>query len=239
MNKKTGRKTKLTEQEVNELIYLYKIEKQLTGKIKYRDIHLFNQELVKRGRFPVSVGEDFWRKKERLGRIMVDKANSIFTNKLAESESIDDTVINFTQIIDHHYSDKEKLVREMVIVESKFYKNNRTKKSLEKKLLQSEENLQKYKDKLFQTEKQLTYLKELVFNLMRYSAEKETPLIDHLTTGKKRTSIVKRALEDIFNSPSEFYTWYEEKALDSHKESNNVIPLRKDKTLADEFNDIF
>jgi hypothetical protein len=44
MVNKAGRKTKLTENEVNELIYLFKTENQMNGKIKYNDMYHFNKD---------------------------------------------------------------------------------------------------------------------------------------------------------------------------------------------------
>jgi len=46
-------------------------------------------------------------------------------------------------------------------------------------------------------------------------------------------------LENIFSNPSDFYNWHETKLETSEKIKDNVIPLKKEKTLADEFSDIF
>ncbi len=239
MANKAGRKTKLTEKEVNELIYLFKTEKQINGKIKYEEMFQFNKELVLQGRFPTVAGEDFWRKKNRLGRIMIDKANSVFTSKVSTSEFPNDNIPNFSDIINKHYDDKEALIRELIVIERKFYKNIERRKMLELKLTESEGKVQEYKSKLSESENRFEYLQDLLFKLLRYSSNKEVPLVNHLDTGQKQTIIVKKALENIFSNPLDFYNWYETKLEASGNTKNNVIQLKKEKTLADEFSDIF
>ncbi|WP_203249046.1 hypothetical protein [Sporosarcina beigongshangi] len=239
MANKAGRKTKLTEKEVNHLIYLFKTEKQINGKIKYGDMHQFNNEVVQQGRFPTSAGEDFWRKKNRLGRMVIDKANSVFTSKVSTSEVPNDNIPNLSDIINKHYDDKEALIKELIVIERKFYKNIEQRKTLELKLAESERKVQEYKSKLSESENQSEYLQDLLFKMLRYSSNKEVPLVNHLDTGQKQTSIVKGALENIFSNPSDFYNWYETNLEASGKIKDNVIPLKSKKTIADEFSDIF
>ncbi|MGM9988038.1 MAG: hypothetical protein ACI35O_12525 [Bacillaceae bacterium] len=239
MANKVGRKTKLTEKEINYLIYLFKTEKQINGKIKYGEMYQFNKELVQQGRFPTVTGEDFWRKKNRLGRIMIDKANSVFTSRVSTAEFPNDDIPNFTNMINKHYDDKEVLIKELIVVERKFYKNIERRKMLELKLTESEAKVQEYKSKLSESENRFEYLQDLLFKLLRYSSNKAVPLVNHLDTGQKQTSIVKNALENIFINPLDFYNWYETKLETSKKDKDNVIPLKKEKTLADEFSDIF
>lgn len=239
MANKAGRKTKLTKDEVNHLIYIFKTEKQINGRIKYDDMYQFNKELVQQGRFPTAAGEDFWRKKNRLGRMMIDTANSVLTNKASTSEIPNDNIPNLTDIVNKYYDNKDKLIGELIIMERKFYKHIERRKILESKLTESEEKIQKYKAKLSESDSNFEYLQDVLFKLLRYSSNKKVPLADHLNTGEKQTDIVKSALENIFNNPSDFYNWYETKQEVSEKIKDNVVPLKKEKTLADEFSDIF
>lgn len=239
MTNKAGRKTKLTKDEVNHLIYIFKTEKQINGKIKYDDMYQFNKELVQQGRFPTAAGKDFWRKKNRLGRMMIDSANSVLTNKASTSEIPNDNIPNLTDIVNKYYDDKNKLISELIIIERKFYKHIERKKILESKLTESEEKTQKYKAKLSESDSSFEYLQDVLFKLLRYSSNKKVPLADHLNTGEKQTDIVKKALEDIFSRPSDFYNWYETKLEASENIKDNVVSLKKGKTLADEFSDIF
>ncbi|MBD8068101.1 hypothetical protein [Bacillus sp. PS06] len=239
MANKAGRKTKLTEKEVNHLIYLYKTERQINGEIKYGDMYQFNKELVQQGRFPTSAGEDFWRKKDRLGRMMIDKANNVFTSRPSTLDFPNDNIPNLADIVNKHYDDKETLIRELIVIERKFYKNIERRKNLELKLTESEGKVQEYKSKLSDLESRFEYLQDLLFKLLRYSSVKGVPLVNHLGTGHKQTTIVKKSLENIFSNPSDFYNWHETKLETSEKIKDNVIPLKKEKTLADEFSDIF
>lgn len=233
MSKNAGRKTKLTEDEVKELIYLFKKEKNIHGKVGYKEMYLFNLELVQQGKYKKSVGEDFWRKTGRLGRKMIDLTNEAFSNKLSSSTNMSDFIPNFTEIINKHYDNKEELIKEMVLIERKFYQNVKKRKLLEEKV-------KYYQSKFEKTEERLDYIQELLFKLLRYSSNKKVPLVNLLDTKEKsQTLIVKKALEGIFSNPADFYNWYNEKLSESLTIKDNILPLKNKKTLADEYEDIF
>src|SRR5690606_5234229 len=138
-----------------------------------------NKELVQQGRFPTAAGEDFWRKKDRLGRMMIDKANNVFTSRPSTSEFPNDNIPNLADIVNKHYDDKETLIRELIVIERKFYKNIERIKTLELKLTESEEKVQEYKSKLSDSESRFEYLQDLLFKLLRYSSVKRVPLVNH------------------------------------------------------------
>lgn len=108
-------------------------------------MYQFNKELVQQGRFRTSAGEDFWRKKDRLGRMMIDKANNVFTSRPSTLEFPNGNIPNLADIVNKHYDDKETLIRELIVIERKFYKNIERRKNLELKLTESEGKVQEYK----------------------------------------------------------------------------------------------
>jgi hypothetical protein len=72
--------------------------------------------------------------------------------------------------------------------------------------------------------------------MFRYSTSDDVPLENQLRTGKTKTKRVMHALENIFDSPMDFYTMFQEKR---NVQSNNVISMkdstRNKKTLMDDF----
>lgn len=239
--KKVGRKTKLTIEQVNNLIYLFKTEKEPNGAIKYIDMYRFNKELVQQERFPILASEDFWRKKGRLGRKIIDEANNIFSPEKVINNIPDDKIPNLLNLVKRKYDDYSELQKELIAIESKFYNNVKYKNKLETKLTKQEEQLNEYKKKLTDMENKYDYLQDLLFKLLRYSTSEDVPITNHLDTGKKQTKIVKKALENMFHDPISFYNWIEEKENETYKDSSNekVINLKDKKSLADEFSDIF
>jgi hypothetical protein len=170
---------------------------------------------------------------------MIDKANNVFTSKPSTSDFLNDNVPNLADIVNKHYDDKETLIRELIVIERKFYKNIERSRALELKLTEDEGRLQEYKSKLSESENRCDDLQDVLFKLLSYSSNKEVPIVNHLDTGHKQTAIVKKALENIFSNPSDFYNWYETNQKITENTTDNVIPLKKEKTLADEFSDIF
>ncbi|WP_251552386.1 hypothetical protein [Neobacillus muris] len=233
MSNHSGRKTKLTEEEVKELIYLYKGERKNHGKVEYKEMYLFNKELVNQGRYPKSAGEDFWRKEGRLGRKIIDQTNKAFSNEISVSSKLSDSIPNFTDIVQKYYDNKDELIKVLLIHERRYYQNVKQRKHLEGKI-------QNYQSKLEITEKRLDYIQDLLFKLLRYSSNKEVPLLNLLDTrNKSQTIIVKKALEGIFNEPTDFYKWYEQMKSTNEDKKDNVVPLKSERSLADDNEDIF
>lgn len=110
---KVGRKVKLTETQVKEIIYLYKTERNVSGQIKYSDIHCFSNYLVEQGRS----SESFWRKQGRLGRELVDEANTVFTHRLSSSSDTKKSIPNILDLIDKKYTNKEDLINSLLPLE--------------------------------------------------------------------------------------------------------------------------
>lgn len=130
---KVGRKVKLTETQVKEIIYLYKTEKNVSGQIKYSDIYCFSNYLVEQGRLDTSTSESFWRKQGRLGRELVDEANAVFTHRLPISNDAKTAVPNIVDLVDKKYANKEALINSLLPLEKLIIKGIQKKTSLNKK----------------------------------------------------------------------------------------------------------
>jgi hypothetical protein len=69
---------------------------------------------------------------------------------------------------------------------------------------------------------------------------KIVPLVNQLNTGKSQTEIVKNALESIFDKPTDFYRWFNDKQ-DLEIIKNKVVSMegRSTKRLSDTFKERF
>ncbi|MGG0475533.1 hypothetical protein ABEY96_25475 [Priestia aryabhattai] len=232
-----SRKAKLNEEQVKEIIFLFKTKKNGAGLISYRDIYLFNKELVKNKKFPVAMGEDFWRKKGRLGRQYIDEANKVLSNQLITLEEKEITIPNVTDLTHKYYNNKEKLISYLIPLERQLYSSIEKELHLKKKVTDMKMDVENKKEKIKELENKVTNLQDTLFKMLRYSNDKDIPIKDQLNMGKGKTKRVQKALEDIFNAPTEFYTWYEEKKSHETNSENKVIDIKHRKTLAEEYDE--
>lgn len=83
---KKGRKPILTETEAKEVINSYILRHGVSQEIKYRDLHNYCVELYQNQELPKLPSESFWRKKDRIGRKLLDEVNSALSHKLERHE---------------------------------------------------------------------------------------------------------------------------------------------------------
>ncbi|MBV6734529.1 hypothetical protein [Priestia megaterium] len=233
-----SRKAKLNKEQVKEVIYLFKTKKNVSGLISYRDIYLFNKELVENNKFPVAMGEDFWRKKGRLGREYIDEANKVLSNQLITLEEKEITIPNVTDLTHKYYSNKEKLISYLIPLERQLYSSIEKELHFKKKITVIQTELENKKEKIKELENKVITLQDTLFKMLRYSNDKNTPIRDQLNTGKDKTQRVQKALEDIFSTPTAFYTWYEDKKGYETNSENKIINIKHRKTLAEEYNEL-
>ncbi len=199
-----GRKKKLTEEQVNELIYLYKTEKQIEGRIKYLDIFRFNKEKFEQGEVSYVAGEDFWRKENRLGKEMVDQANMVFSHKLADSNGNEVTVPSVVDTINKCYNQRDELIEKLLPLERLALKKIEAEKKLKVQLIEAGNRHKEARKEIEELKKQKDEIQDLVLKMFRYGSLKETPIVDFLTMKSPQSEIIRNAIEGIFDSPAAF-----------------------------------
>lgn len=153
-----GRKPKLTEEEVKEILILYRKEKNPIGLIKPVDIHLFVEELYKEGKISNVPSYAFWGKKDRLGGQLLAIANKVSSKAVYTYAGRRVLVPNVTDLINKKYYKKEELLDHLLDMEDNFNKTLKREEALQIQLAD-------IKDKNSTLQAQNKELQELVYRL--------------------------------------------------------------------------
>lgn len=228
MTKKTaGRNSKLTENEVNKVIKLFKEQEQPAGVIKYADIHRFANELFEQGVIPASTSDAFWRKEGRLGRKLVDKANLVCSDTVLTSKGEELVIPNSMDLIEKKYKDKEELTKHMLFMEKQLRESIEREKKLKEKLIKAEENIQEEKNRRSISDETNEELQGLVYSLYRVLSDVSDPMV------KEK---VEYAMKTVFNDPRTIFN-IEEKT--DSKMIQNIVSLndkeKSNKKLSSKF----
>lgn len=229
---KVGRKVKLTETQVKEIIYLYKTEKNVSGQIKYSDIHCFSNYLVEQGRLDTNTSESFWRKQGRLGRELIDEANAVFTHRLPISNDAEKTVPNIVDLVDKKYANKEDLINSLLPLEKLIIKGIQKENELKQKNEDYKKQLSIQKEKYNKLQEKQNQIQLLLFDLYHHILMESS----HKTKG-----MAIRAMEELFTSPIDFFEEFK-KTKSANNSSRNVISINSNKTegkLSNRFRDKF
>lgn len=112
MINKAGAKSKLSEEEVNNIIYLFRTEPggSPAGKIKAAAIHEFTDELHSEGRVRNSPSLDFWYKPGRLGTKVLGEFNKVDASELPLPDGKTVSVPKVKDLVEKKYKNMDELI---------------------------------------------------------------------------------------------------------------------------------
>lgn len=200
--------------------------------IKYKTIWEYTNSLFQNNLFPFETSYDFWKRKGRLGRTLVDFVNETEQKKIfiSKSEKID--LIDIKDLVEKYGGkNKELLWKNLEPYDkhiSNFVKkinNIQDENTMLKKTIHNNEetikNLKESNDKL----------QKLVYSLFIYS-NKDNHLVNLINTGQSNSKIINLALEKTFEDPIAFFKeltckFNLEIAKEPKIEQSKIVPIFK------------
>jgi hypothetical protein len=195
MANKVGRKTKLTEDEVNLVIRIFKEREQYSGQIKYANIHKFANQLFEEKIIKEKPDYSFWSKKGRLGRNRVDQANQVYFETIPTSEGKKFKFPNFSDLIRKKHKNVDELISSFLPIEQELFKMNKRELSLKNELEVSKEKIKKIKSDKKELEDKYKSLENLTFNLYRYLMK---------SSGSETTKSANLAMQQYFENEGDY-----------------------------------
>ncbi|MGG0569091.1 hypothetical protein ABE033_10355 [Priestia megaterium] len=245
--KKRGRnRTKYNEQELYAIIDAFRKERQQNGEIAYMDLYRFHLELHKKSPdiYPRTFKESFWRRDGQPGRQAIDTENKNSMSYIVEGDENKRDIPNVVEVVDRYHNNPEILKKHLLVLENTIRKSIKKEMELTKIKEGLENQLKVLKEQKKEIDEKNTQLQNLLYKFFRYSDIKDGLLENKLNLNNKNR-VIKRALEEVFVTPTEFYD-----SLDSYIEaynddsSKNAVPIRKlnkrkEPTLGDDFEGMF
>lgn len=194
MSSKPGAKPKLTEKEINQIIYWFRTEPggRPSGKIKAAAIKEFTDQLHSEGRLKHSPSLDFWYKPGRLGTVVLDEHNKVDIREVSLPEGTAISVPDVEDLIEKKWRKKEELISNLKPLKNLAHKLVNRVNTLSNKLEHREKENAKLKSDKENLEKKVGDLEEAVFKLFRYI---------QLDSSDQTKVITQRALKDIYTHP--------------------------------------
>ncbi len=111
------------------------------------------------------------------------------------------------------------------------FSSNKKENELKNQIIDLNDDLNVHKNELSQLKQQVTELQELIFKMVRYSAIDDVPLLNQLDIQNLEVGIFKEAMEGMFDKPTQFYQWFEDK-VEEGKQMNDskIVSINETKT---------
>lgn len=209
-------------------------------KIEYRPIYEYACRLYKDGQLDSSITElsiDFWRKKERQGRTLVDEVNRL--NLLqTQNKTAEFVTVSTKNIVDQYSNDKpaikKKLITNLQVNEYGYLSLQEKYKKQQKKLEAIEDQYKISKEKIQVLKEQNNTLVRVMMQWANISNSKDIDLINTISTGKTRTKVVEQLFEDMFTVDP--HRAYKNINLNETKTSNvTKLNVSRKNTIIDDY----
>jgi hypothetical protein len=224
-----GRNLTLSKDQVNGIIGMFKAERKTSGLIKPMEMFKFTEELYNQGRIPSLPSYEFWKKKDRLGRQLIEQRNRIDTVKLTNSEGKEITIPNVTDLVEKKHKSKEELLEALVPLENHLRNSINREINLKEKVASLEVEISNIKLSKKELLSEKEELQNLVFELYRM-------IMKEYKSETKEFAL--SALQNVFKNPLEILMHTQEKSdNDSNQMFNeeNIVSIESKKSFKNKF----
>ncbi|MEE1130897.1 MAG: hypothetical protein UHX00_04605 [Caryophanon sp.] len=191
---KPGRRLTISKEEVNTIISLFKNEVKPSGLIKPMEIHKYSEALFQQKRISALPAYEFWKKKDRLGRQLIDLRNQIDTVTLKKSDGNDITIPNITDLVQKKHNNIDDLIESLLPLENHLRSSFKREHDLKIKCEKLESELSQAKLSNKESHQELEKMQNLIFNLYRiimreYKSESKEFAISQLNNSFSSTQL--------------------------------------------------
>ncbi|HDR7285207.1 hypothetical protein BKK39_17175 [Bacillus cereus] len=169
--------------------------------IRYKEIFLYALEEYNKGILDFKLSEDFWRKPDRQGKLLVDEINKK-RSALIENNNQYIEIISTNDVINRLSQDtpatKKKIINQLKVNEYGYRKISTRYNQLKEKEAKMSQEIAELKAEIVNLKDNNEIYQNVLFQWANLSSVKDLGLINLITTGKTRSATVEQLFQDIF-----------------------------------------
>ena len=169
--------------------------------IRYKEIFLYALEEYNKGILDFKLSEDFWRKPDRQGKLLVDEINKK-RSALIENNNQYIEIISTNDVINRLSQDtpatKKKIINQLKVNEYGYRKISTRYNQLKEKEAKMSQDIAELKAEIVNLKDNNEIYQNVLFQWANLSSVKDLGLINLITTGKTRSATVEQLFQDIF-----------------------------------------
>lgn len=201
--KSRGRKPKIYSEEI-----LIKIINEFLNinthiqTIKYRDIYEYALEQHNKGVIDFKLSDDFWRKSNRQGKLLVDEINrkrSVTLEKNLPNIDVIPTADVVNRLSNDSPAVKKLIINQLKVNEHGYKKLSKNYFELKNKESKMEKEIKELKSEIANLKKNNEIYQNVLFQWANLSSNRDIGFVNVITTGKTRSETVEQLFKDMFN----------------------------------------
>ncbi|PEN72035.1 MULTISPECIES: hypothetical protein [Bacillus cereus group] len=196
--------------------------------IRYKEIFLYALEEYNKGILDFKLSEDFWRKPDRQGKLLVDEINKK-RSALIENSNQYIEIISTNDVINRLSQDtpatKKKIINQLKVNEYGYRKISTRYNQLKEKEAKMSQEIAELKAEIVNLKDNNEIYQNVLFQWANLSSVKDLGLINLITTGKTRSATVEQLFQDMFKEqPNKAIL-----GLNTDNKIDNVVTITKTK----------
>ncbi|PGZ48795.1 hypothetical protein [Bacillus cereus] len=196
--------------------------------IRYKEIFLYALEEYNKGILDFKLSEDFWRKPDRQGKLLVDEINKK-RSALIENNNQYIEIISTNDVINRLSQDtpatKKKIINQLKVNECGYRKISTRYNQLKEKEAKMSQEIAELKAEIVNLKDNNEIYQNVLFQWANLSSVKDLGLINLITTGKTRSATVEQLFQDMFKEqPNKAIL-----GLNTDNKIDNVVTITKTK----------
>ncbi|MGE1026857.1 hypothetical protein ACQGS6_23280 [Bacillus sp. GMs2/2] len=227
--KSRGRKSKIYPKDILlKIIDDFLRNQENIQIIRYKEIFLYALEEYNKGILDFKLSEDFWRKPDRQGKLLVDEINKK-RSALIENNNQYIEIISTNDVINRLSQDtpatKKKIINQLKVNEYGYRKISTRYNQLKEKETKMAQEIAELKAEIVNLKDNNEIYQNVLFQWANLSSVKDFGLINLITTGKTRSATVEQLFQDMFKEqPNKAIL-----GLNTDNKIDNVVTITKTK----------
>ncbi|EJQ40903.1 hypothetical protein IEE_04759 [Bacillus cereus BAG5X1-1] len=227
--KSRGRKSKIYPKDILlKIIDDFLRNQENIQIIRYKEIFLYALEEYNKGILDFKLSEDFWRKPDRQGKLLVDEINKK-RSALIENNNQYIEIISTNDVINRLSQDtpatKKKIINQLKVNEYGYRKISTRYNQLKEKETKMAQEIAELKAEIVNLKDNNEIYQNVLFQWANLSSVKDLGLINLITTGKTRSATVEQLFQDMFKEqPNKAIL-----ELNTDNKIDNVVTITKTK----------
>lgn len=173
--------------------------------IKYKSIWEFSLGEYEKGNFPYKTSYDFWKRKGRLGRVLVDSFNKILKEQYALSSKDQLDSVNIKKIIEQFGGNNKNILWDnLQPFDNHVKKLSEQINHLDMKFNKGQNHIEELNTMIDQLSTENEKLQNMILSFFTYS-NRNNELENLISTEQSKSEIINLALEETFENPKSFF----------------------------------
>lgn len=228
MNKAGRKKKEYPEDEIRKIILSFVKRKGIKSEVPKRALSNYAKILFREGNLPwlsEEISDNYWVRTERRGFQLIEEYNTVVHKTLARNNHTQVQLPRIEEIVKQHGNDSKQLLKNLLPYQRELKISQKNNSVLQEELSELKEQLNKKSLLVSTLEKRIKLQQEAIYQMFVYGAVTNPKLRNLMEMGNEADSIVKDALQNMFNLRADEFLNPDKPAVNA--ECEKIVELDK------------